>query len=69
MNIDLPAIRGVGEEFRYLHFSVVMNPMQRLAWYVAYNMKCYVPVERGERWMADPMLPMTFQPSNVHYLR
>jgi TIR domain len=33
--IGLPDIPGTGDEFRYLHFSVVMNPSRRLAWYVA----------------------------------
>jgi DNA/RNA endonuclease G (NUC1) len=65
--IELPAITGVAEEFRYLHFSVVMNPARRLAWYVAYNMRRVVEVQRGDRWMPDPMLPATFQPANEHY--
>jgi TIR domain len=37
--IGLPSVAGVAEELKYLHFSVVMNPARRLAWYVAYNMR------------------------------
>ena len=67
VDIELPSLAGVADEFRYLHFSVVMNPARRLAWYVAYNMEPYVKVDRGDRWMADPMLPATFQPHNEHF--
>jgi DNA/RNA endonuclease G (NUC1) len=67
VEIGLPAITGVGEEFRYLHFSVVMNPARRLAWYVAYNMEPHENVRRGDRWMPDPMLPASFQPQNEHF--
>ena len=67
--INLPAVPGVADEFRYLHFSVVMNPARRLAWYSAANL---APREadalRGDRWLADPMLPNAFQPHNSHYL-
>jgi endonuclease G len=66
--ISFPAITGVAEEFRYLHFSVVMNPARRLAWYVAYNMLPSEPVQRGDRWTPDPMLPSAFQPHNNHFL-
>jgi endonuclease G len=66
--VSLPSITGVAEEFRYLHFSVVMNPARRLAWYVAYNMKQRANVQRGDRWMPDPMLPASFQPNNDHFL-
>jgi DNA/RNA endonuclease G (NUC1) len=65
--IDLPAVTGVAEEFRYLHFSVVMNPARRLAWYVAYNMAVRADVVRGDRWMPDPALPLSFQPQNEHF--
>jgi DNA/RNA endonuclease G (NUC1) len=69
VEVGLPSITGVGEEFKYLHFSVVMNPARRLAWYVAYNMQ---PPEgarptRKDMWMADPMLPRAFQPGNEHF--
>lgn len=67
VEVPLPAITGVGEEFRYLHFSVVMNPARRLAWYVAYNMEPDVKVTRGDRWLPDPMLPASFQPTNDHF--
>lgn len=65
--IDLPAVTGVADEFRYLHFSVVMNPARRLAWYVAYNVQPATSVVRGDRWLADPMLPASFQPQNDHF--
>ena len=67
VEVGLPSITGVAEEFRYLHFSVVMNPARRLAWYVAYNMESHEDVERGDRWMPDPMLPASFQPHNDHF--
>ncbi len=68
-DIDLPAVPGVADEFRYLHFSVVMNPARRLAWYSAANLAPReTSVLRGERWLADPMLPTAFQPRNNHYL-
>ena len=67
VEVGLPSITGVAEEFRYLHFSVVMNPARRLAWYVAYNMQSHEDVERGDRWMPDPMLPASFQPHNDHF--
>ncbi len=66
--VDLPAVTGVADEFRYLHFSVVMNPARRLAWYVAYNLAPRVEVDRGDRWMPDPALPLSFQPANDHYV-
>jgi TIR domain/DNA/RNA non-specific endonuclease len=65
--VELPAITGVGEEFKYLHFSVVMNPARRLAWYVAYNMQPREAVARGDRWMPDPSIPRSFQPQNEHF--
>lgn len=67
VEVGLPAITGVAEEFRYLHFSVVMNPARRLAWYVAYNIQLHEPVKRGDDWMPDPMLPASFQPNNDHF--
>jgi DNA/RNA endonuclease G (NUC1) len=69
-DVGLPIIPGVGDEFPYLHFSVVMNPARRLAWYVAYNVKAqtYVP-DRPAGWAPDPILSRVFQPSNEHFLR
>ncbi len=64
----LPALVGVAEEFRYLHFSVVINPARRLPWYVAYNIAALTPVQRGDQWLPDPMLPQAFQPGNEHFL-
>jgi DNA/RNA endonuclease G (NUC1) len=64
----LPAVTGVAEEFRYLHFSVVMNPARRLPWYVAYNLAPRNELaRRGDQWRPDPKLPMSFQPQNVHF--
>jgi DNA/RNA endonuclease G (NUC1) len=68
VEVGFPTITGVAEEFRYLHFSVVMNPARRLAWYVAYNMQPPEHVERKDQWLPDPMLPRSFQPSNDHFL-
>jgi endonuclease G, mitochondrial len=66
--ISLPALRGVADEFRYLHFSVVMNPARRLAWLVAYNVAARnEEVQRGDRWQPDPSLPRAFQPQNEHF--
>ena len=67
VEVPLPAVQGVGEEFRYLHFSVVMNPARRLAWYSAYNLEPSVKVVRGDHWLPDPMLPRAFQPGNEHF--
>lgn len=66
--LALPALRGVADEFRYLHFSVVMNPARRLAWLVAYNAAARNDeVQRGDRWQPDPSLPRAFQPQNEHF--
>lgn len=69
-DVGLPSITGVGEELRYLHFSVIMNPARRLAWYAAYNM-AHPPLRppRRERdvWLPDPLLPRAFQPLDEHY--
>jgi DNA/RNA endonuclease G (NUC1) len=68
VEVELPGVPGVADEFRYLHFSVVMNPARRLAWYSAANLaRREAEVRRGDRWMADPMLPVAFQPHNDHY--
>lgn len=66
--IDLPDIPGTGDEFPYLHFSVIMNPARRLAWYVAYNVRERSrEAHRKDRWLPDPTLPRAFQPGNEHY--
>src|SRR5262249_22536481 len=67
--IGLPVIPGVGDEFPYLHFSVIMNPGRRLAWYVAYGIEPqrFVP-ERPLKWSPDPTLSWQFQPVNEHFL-
>jgi DNA/RNA endonuclease G (NUC1) len=68
--IGLPDIPGTGDEFPYLHFSVIMNPARRLAWYVAYNARERSPeVERRDRWVPDPTLSRAFQPGDEHYRR
>lgn len=66
-DISLPAISGVADEFRYVHFSVIMNPARRLPWYVAYNMEPRQRAKRDDKWMPDPMLPAAFQPENSHF--
>jgi len=66
--IHLPDIPGTGDELPYLHFSVVMNPARRLAWYVAYNVRERSPdVVRRDAWLPDPTLPRAFQPGDEHY--
>ena len=66
--IGLPDIPGTGDEFPYLHFSVIMNPARRLAWYVAYNVRERSrETERRDKWLPDPTLPRAFQPGNEHY--
>jgi endonuclease G len=68
--IELPVIPGVGDEFPYLHFSVVMNPARRLAWYVAYNAEPPGErIDRPDRWLADPTLSRSFQPTDEHFAR
>ena len=62
--IDLPDIPGTGDEFPYLHFSVIMNPARRLAWYVAYNVReRSQEAHRKDKWLPDPTLPRAFQPA------
>ena len=69
VEVPLPAVVGVADELRYNHFSVVLNPARRLAWYSAANIaRREAGVERGDRWMADPLVPLAFQPLNEHYL-
>lgn len=65
--VEMPEIPGVADEFRYLHFSVVMNPGRRLAWFTAYNTAPTTEVARGDRWLPDPSLPRAFQPQNEHF--
>jgi DNA/RNA endonuclease G (NUC1) len=68
VELPLPTVTGVAEEFRYLHFSVVMNPTRRLPWYVAYNI---APrnneVQRADVWQPDPLLPASFQAGDQHF--
>ena len=52
--IGWPAVHGTAQQLHYLHFSVVMNPARRLAWYVAYNTDATKPQRlprRNDRWM------------------
>ncbi|RYF92698.1 MAG: DNA/RNA non-specific endonuclease, partial [Chitinophagaceae bacterium] len=68
VDVGMPSVTGVADEFRYLHFSVVINPARRLPWYVAANLQPYnKEVERGDKWMPDPLSPASFQPGNEHY--
>ncbi len=68
VELPLPAVDGVAEELRYLHFSVVINPSRRLPWYVAYNLApANGTVQRGDHWQPDPKLPATLQPQDLHF--
>ncbi|RYF98265.1 MAG: TIR domain-containing protein, partial [Chitinophagaceae bacterium] len=56
-DVGMPSITGVADEFRYLHFSVVMNPARRLPWYVAANLQPYnKEAERGDKHYNLPYL-------------
>lgn len=68
VEVPLPGVVGVADELRYLHFSVVLNPARRLAWYSAANIaRRETAVERPVRWLPDPMVPTAFQPLDEHY--
>ena len=69
--IGWPAVHGTAQQLHYLHFSVVMNPARRLAWYVAYNTDATKPQRlprRNDRWMPDPLVTEHLQPSNRHFM-
>jgi DNA/RNA endonuclease G (NUC1) len=69
-SIELPEIPGTGDEYPYLHFSVVMNPGRRLAYYAAYNMRPPdARPQRQDNWQPDPTLPRAFQPAAEQYAR
>ncbi|MBI1357885.1 MAG: TIR domain-containing protein [Acidobacteria bacterium] len=70
--VPWPAVHGTARQLHYLHFSVVMNPARRLAWYVAYNVDLQQKegaVERADRWMPDPLVALELQPSDEHFKR
>jgi DNA/RNA endonuclease G (NUC1) len=69
--VSLPGVNGAVAVLRYLHFTVVMNPARRLAHYAAYNCdgSQFADVPRGgEKWSADPLLPVSLQ-MNLPLLR
>ena len=68
--VGWPSVPGTAQRLHYLHFTSVMNPARRLAWYVAYNVsgRARVAVPRGQdRWLADPLVVHELQPSNALY--
>ena len=67
--VGWPAVHGTARQLHYLHFSVVMNPARRLAWYGAYNVdaEAAVNVRRGDRWLPDPLVALELQPGNDHF--
>jgi|WetSurMetagenome_2_1015567.scaffolds.fasta_scaffold00342_21 DNA/RNA endonuclease G (NUC1) len=70
--IVLPEVKGAADLIHYANFSIVMNPVRRMAWYVAYNIdgtRYHEGLERNDRWMPDPSWPVSLQPSNAHFIR
>src|SRR5262249_15712815 len=66
--VPMPIVTGVAEEYRYRHFSVVLNAARRLAWYSAANIsRREASTERPMGWLPDRMLPLGFQPQSDHY--
>lgn len=68
--VPWPNVTGTARQLHYLHFSVVMNPARRLAWYVAYNIDMQArgrQPRRPDRWMPDPLVPGELQPGNKHF--
>jgi len=68
--VGWPAVHGTARQLHYLHFSVVMNPARRLAWYVAYNIDLQArecSMERPHKWMPDPLVAEELQPGNQHF--
>jgi endonuclease G len=68
-----PRVRGVARQLHYLHFSVVINPARRLAWYVAYNVdvpaahKVLPRRDRDHAWLPDPLVLAELQPTDRHF--
>ena len=59
-------------EFRYHHFSVVMNAARRLAYFTAVNIDGTLikrPGRERDRWILDPRLPAEQQVDNSFYGR
>lgn len=71
--VGMPGIRGTAAIYRYLHFTVVMNPGRRMAHYVAYNVdgRAFValPRRRDMPWAPDPLLPQGLQLEMAHTRR
>lgn len=69
--VGWPSVYGTAQQLHYLHFSVVMNPARRLAWYVAYTTdsteRPRLP-PREDRWLPDPLVTEHLQPSNRHFV-
>ena len=64
LTIPLPAVSGPAALFRYLHFTIVMNPARRMAHYAAYNVdgtRLFRIPRRRDDWSADPLLPEPLQ--------
>lgn len=69
--IMLPEVKGAADLIHYANFSIVMNPVRRMAWYVAYNIDgtaYHKGLERNDFWMPDPSWPESLQPSNAHFI-
>jgi endonuclease G len=71
VKIMLPEVKGAADLIHYANFSVVMNPVRRMAWYVAYCIDGTSFVEglrRNDKWMPDPSWPQSLQPSEQHFI-
>ncbi len=69
--VPWPNVTGTARQLHYLHFSVVMNPARRLAWYVAYNVDMEAhdqSIRRRDTWLPDPLVPEELQPGQKHFL-
>ena len=66
----MATVAGTGEtEFRYDHFSVLMNRARRLAYVSAGNLRIDAPFNapRRDPWGYDPRLPESLQAGNEFY--
>lgn len=72
LKVMLPEVKGAADLIHYANFSIVMNPIRRMAWYVAYNIDGTAfqkGLPRNDSWMQDPSWPESLQPLNEHFLR